>query len=97
MENKECYLVVVSSGEWGDNVKFNTGTVFLSLFSAEKELEKTKNYYTTETPCPVDLGKYGYFGIMSEEDEKLYNEWEKDKSQKEKFGEAWIETLTVEE
>lgn len=42
MENKECYLVMMSSEEWEENVKFNTGTVFLSLLSAEKELEKQK-------------------------------------------------------
>ncbi len=50
MKNKECYLVMVSSGEWEDNVKFNTGTVFLSLFAAEKELERINTYYTTEDP-----------------------------------------------
>ena len=33
---KECYIVMVSLGEWEYNAKFNTGTVFLSYFSAEK-------------------------------------------------------------
>lgn len=95
MKNKECYLVMVSSGEWEDNVKFNTGTVFLSLLSAEKAKKELEEYYTTEEPCPIDVEKYGYFGEMSEEDLDKYDAWMSEKSKKEEFNNAWIEKLKL--
>ena len=94
---KECYLVMVSSGEWEDNVKFNTGTVFLSLFSAEKAKKELEEYYTVKEPCPIDVEKYGYFGEMSEEDLDKYDAWLSEKSKKEEFNNAWIEKLKLED
>lgn len=85
---KECYIVMMSSGEWEDNVKFNTGTVFLSLLSAEKELEKIINYYTTEEPFPFD---------HCTEEEFIFDEWEGEKYQKQEFNSAWIQTLKLED
>lgn len=94
---KECYLVMVSSGEWEDNVKFNTGTVFLSLLSAEKEKQRVEDYYSTEAPCPINIERYGYFGEMSEEDLDKYDEWMSEKYKKEEFNSCWIEPLKLEE
>jgi hypothetical protein len=100
---KDCYLVMVSSGEWEDNVKFNTGTVFLSLLSAEKELEKINTYYTTEEPFPFDycteeeFKKFLYEGKVLEEEEFIYDEWEGEKYEKEEFNHCWIEKLKLEE
>lgn len=65
--------------------------------SAEKELEKTKNYYATKEPCPIDVEKYGYFGEMSEEDLDKHDAWMSEKSKKEEFNNAWIEKLKLEE
>ena len=103
MENKECYLVMVSSGEWEDNVKFNTGTVFLSLLSAEKELEKTKNYYATEEPFPFDyctedeFTELLYRGKVLEEEELIYDKWWDENREKGEFKRAWIEKLKLED
>lgn len=103
MKNKECYLVMVSTGEWEDTVKFNTGTVFLSLLSAEKELEKINNYYTTEEPFPFDYCTKEEFkvllfeGKILEEEEFIFDEWEGAKYEKEEFKNAWINILKLEE
>ncbi len=103
MKNKECYIVMVSSGEWEDNVKFNTGTVFLSLLSAEKELEKIKTYYTTKESFPFDhctekeFLELLYRGRVLEEEEFIYDEWEGEKQMKNEFKSAWIQTLKLEE
>ena len=100
---KECYIVMVSSGEWEDNVKFNTGTVFLSLLSAEKELEKTKAYYTTKEPFPFDhctekdFLKFLYDGKVLEEEEFIYDEWVGENYKKEEFKSCWIKELKLEE
>jgi hypothetical protein len=99
---KECYLVMVSSGEWEDNVKFNTGTVFLSYFSAEKELEKTNNHYTTETPFPFDWCDVKTFkelifeDKLTEEDLDKYDAWMSEKYEKEEFNSCWIDVLKLE-
>lgn len=103
MKNKECYIVMVSSGEWEDNVKFNTGTVFLSLLSAEKELEKIKNYYTTVEPFPFDHCTEEEFRILLcqdkvlEEEEFIFDQWQGIKYEKEEFKSCWIDTLKLEE
>lgn len=100
---KECYLVMVSSGEYNDNVKFNTGTVFLSLLSAEKELEKTKNYYATEEPFPFDhctedeFIENSYTNRNMDEEELIYDRWVDEKREKGEFNNAWIEKLKLEE
>ena len=103
MKNKECYLVMVSSGEWEDNVKFNTGTVFLSLLSAEKELEKIYNYYTTVKPFPFDwctekeFIENSYANRNMDEEELIYDRWWDENREKEEFNSCWIETLKLEE
>ena len=103
MKNKECYIVMVSSGEWEDNVKFNTGTVFLSLLSAEKELEKTNNYYTTETLFPFDWCDVKTFkelifeDKLTEEDLDKYDAWMSERYEKKEFKSCWIQTLKLED
>lgn len=103
MKNKECYIVMVSSGEWEDNVKFNTGTVFLSLLSAEKEKQKIEEYYTkkeaflfnhcTEKEFKVLL----YEGKILEEDLDKYDAWVSERYEKEEFNSCWIEKLNLKE
>lgn len=100
---KECYIVMVSSGEWEDEVEFNTGTVFLSLLSAEKELKKTEDYYTKETPFPFDWCDVKTFkqlifeDKLPQEDLDKYDEWMDERYRKEEFNSCWIEKFKLEE
>lgn len=101
MKNKECYVVMVSSGEWEENVKFNTGTVFLSLLSAEKAKKETEEYYTTRTPFPFDycteqeFVKLLYRGKVLEEEELIYDEWVGKKYEQGEFRCCWVEKLNL--
>ena len=99
---KEVYLVMVSSGEWEDNVKFNTGTVFLSSFSAEKERARILNYYTKEEPFPFDWCDVKTFKELifeeklTEEDLDKYDAWVSENYEKAEFKRCWIEILKLE-
>ena len=103
MKNKECYVVMVSSGEWEDNVKFNTGTVFLSYFSAEKERARILNYYTSEEPFPFDHCTEEEFivllyeGKVLEEEEFIFDKWQGEEEEKKEFKNCWIEILKLEQ
>ena len=100
---KECYLVMVSSGESEDNIKFNTGTVFLSLLSAEKEKQMVEKYYTSETPFPFDFCDVTTFKELifedktTEEDLNKYDKWMEECYKKEEFNRCWIAKLKLEE
>lgn len=102
MENKECYLVKISSGEYDDNVVNHIGTVFLSLLSAEKEKQKIEEYYASETPFPFDWCDVKTFkelifeDKLTEEDLDKYDAWMSEKYEKEEFNSCWIEILKLE-
>ena len=103
MKNKECYLVKISSGEYDDNVVNHTGTVFLSLLSAEKTKKETEEYYTTKTPFPFDycteqeFVELLYGGKVLKEEELIYDEWVDKKYEQGEFRGCWIERLNLKE
>lgn len=71
--------------------------------SAEKELEKIKNYYTTEEPFPFDWCDIKTFkelifeDKLAEEDLDKYDAWMSEKYEKEEFNSCWIDILKLEE
>ena len=99
---KECYLVMQSKGEYEDYRAWNTGTVFLSLFSAEKVKKDIEEYYASETPFPFDWCNAETFRDLNcnsvlEEDLDKYDKWIDEYYKKEEFNKCWIQTLTLEE
>ena len=99
---KECYLVKISSGEYDDNVVNHTGTVFLSLFSAENKKKEIEEYYASETPFPFDFCDVATFkelifeDKLTEEDLDKYDAWMDECYKKEEFNSCWIESLKLE-
>jgi hypothetical protein len=99
---KEVYLIKYSFGSYEDYVVTNSETVFISLFSAEKEKERIITYYTTEEPFPFDFcdeqtfEELLYADKLTTEDINKYDEWRDRGYKSSEFNSAWIEILTLE-
>jgi len=100
---KEVYLVMQSKGEYEDYREWNTGTVFLSLFSAEKVKQEIIDYNSTEEPFPFDYCTEEEFTALLYEDKiveeeiAIYDRWAVTKYNKYEFNNCWIQTLILEE
>jgi squalene cyclase len=100
---KEVYLVKWSSGQYDEYTVDNLKTVFLTLFSAEKDKEEIENYNKTVEPFPFDFCdeetfvELLYADKLTTEDINKYDEWRAEKHRKSNFNCAWIEILTVTE
>lgn len=100
---KEVYLVKYSFGSYEDYRVCDSETVFINLFSAEKEKERIENYYTAEQQFPFDFCdeetfvELLYDDKLTTEDINKYDEWKYLGDKSSEFNGAWIETLKLEE
>lgn len=100
---KEVYLVMESSGEYEDYRSGHTGTVFLSLLSAEKVKQGIIEYNSTEEPFPFTHCTEEEFLENSstnrnmDEEELIYDRWVNSKYRKQEFNNCWIEILELNE